>query len=617
MNELDFIESPQGMGMTPYPVQRVIIKAAFGIPMDYKEQMVPIWDPLHTELLYTFKETDYLKWKYDTGTGNVPDWRDIPEWGFNSICAFAGRRAGKSELVAAIEGAMLRNLLTIHDPQVHYRLRPGSFIDFTMMGTDELSSTRLYDKLRASIGNAAFFHPYLKANTDSEMTFVSEADRDRPDAVPSIRAAAYPCTSNSVRGPSSYCLALDEFAFFRSSKTANSEDLYKAATPSTTNFPNKEHPSRRDSRILLISSPADRLGKMYDLHRQAMDIGVGSNIFTINCYTAEMNPGLPASALADEYAQDPHSFAVEMGGKFRDGSGSYVPEIQVEHCVDRSDVNGGKRSLSLDRINITGFTPEAVGRRYFWGLDLGMKKDGTGLAIGHLQLTEGYGIELIIDYVDRMIVGEQFEGPGVPNARELGKYVDATELRIEDVVSWLVWMHQCLPCFQGLTDQGGGVQLKQLLQINGIVNMELVHITQEINSQAYYAMRGFIDNATMRFPVVPKFLREFKQLEAEYVSKHKLRVQAPNEKNAHDDMADAVSLVAYQATKWLDEEGNLANDPSGRILLSEHLLKPMTIGDPSALPVSYLRVLDRMQRHQSSALLPPGFTVTSDPFRRR
>jgi hypothetical protein len=605
MNDLDFIESPQGMNVSLYPIQRVIVKAIFGIPMDYKEGKVQVWDVMHQELRYEFSETEYLKWKFEEGTGNVEDWRDMPSTGFTTACLYAGRRGGKSVVVSAIGAAKLRRLLMIRDPQEHYKLRPGSFIDFTLMGTDEDSSTRLYDKMRSDVCGTAFFAPYLKGNTESMMTFVTEADRDRMGTVPSIQVASLPCTSNSVRGPSSYFLALDEFAFFRSSKTSNSDEMYKAATPSTSNFPNKENPNERDSHILLISSPGQRLGKMYEIHRQAMDQGIASNIFTLNCYTAEMNPGLPASALQDELKQNPESFPVEFGGKFREGAGSFVPDVQIDNCID------------MNRYNITRFTPDAYGRKYFWALDLGMKHDGTALGIGHLQLTEGKGIELVIDYIDRMMVGEQFTGPGVKNAIPEQKYVEHTELRIEDIVDWLVYMHQILPCFMGATDQGGGVQLKQLLQLNGITKMELIHITPEINSQMYFALRGFVGNGNARFPNELKFLREFRQLEAEYISKHKLRVAAPNEKGAHDDMGDCVATIAYLASKWLEEDGHLDTDPTARVLLPSNLISPSPLLDPSSLSIRDLKSLSTMQRHFQANQLPPGVITVKDPYKRR
>jgi hypothetical protein len=490
-----------------------------------------------------------------------------------------------SQVVSAIGGACLRNLLAIRDPQKYYGLVKGSEISFTLMGTDEDSSDRLYKKLRADVNGSPYFTPYLRNNDEGEMRFVTEADRGNRDVVPSISAKAFPCTTRSARGPSNYFLALDEFQFFRSSKDANSSDLYKAATPSTSQFAPPDNPDIADSKILVISSPAQRIGKMYELHENAMKEGASSNTFTMRLSTVEMNPRIPRSKLAQDLKDNPDTFKAEFGGEFLDGSGSYVPEEKFVRCIDRS------------RPNKTYFDLSSVGRKYFWGLDLGMKKDGTALAIGHLEMTEGKGIELIFDYIDRMIVGERFDGPGVEMVEMEQKYIQHKELVLADIVSWLFYMHQVLPCYRGLTDQHAGSHFKQLLQMNGITEMELKHLNDQINSKMYFALQGFVSHGTARFPDIPKFEREFKQLEATYRNKYVLSVEAPSEKNAHDDMADAAALVALQAQQWIDEEGKLDLDPSGRILQVDPSLLPVVpIQDINGLSLRDLQVMYRADR---------------------
>ena len=606
-NALDFIQSKNGgLGMNLYPVQRVIVKAIFGIPMDYCEGEVPVWDMHKENLLHTFTDTSYLKYAFDEGRCNVEDWRDISVKGFGNAVLYVGRRGGKSQIVSGIGCTMLRDLLTIDDPQNYYQIRGGSGIDFTLIGTDDESSNRLYAKMRADVNDCKFFDTFLKYSGTDAMTFVSTADRERRNIESSIKVAAFPCTTRAARGPSSFLVAFDEFQFFRSSKDANSDDLYKSATPSTAQFAPPDDPEWPDSKILVISSPGTRSGKMFELHKTALENGVDSNIFTLRCSTAEMNPRIPKAKLAQEYTDNKDTFKAEWGGEFLDGSGSYVPPVLVDFAIDKG------------RANKTRFDADTIGRKYFWGLDLGMKVDGTGLAIGHLEMVEGQGVTLVYDYIDRMIVGEQFEGPGVEEVSELQKYVQYSELQIEDIIKWLYHMNQVLPCYKGATDQGGGAMLKQLLYINGITTIDLVHLTPQLNSQMYFSLKGFLDNGACRIPDVEKFTREFKKLEAEFVNKYLLRVQAPNEKGEHDDMADAVALVAWMAEKWLDEEGRLDLDPSGKSLqVDRALLNPEPILDPNGVTLSALRVVGRLNQMRKNAFVPTGHDVITNPFSRR
>ena len=510
-----------------------------------------------------------------------------------------------SQLVSAIAGSCLRNLLAIYDPQEYYKLVPGSTVDFTFIGTDEDSSTRLYDKLKADVIRSAFFAPYMvKSPNMTEMGFLSEADRARRIQKPSINVAAFACTTRAVRGPSSYFLALDEFQHFRSGKDANSDDLYKAATPSTSQFPNADDPERADSRILVISSPLGKIGKMYDLHKTALERGVDSDIFTIRLSTAEMNPRLPAKKLAEDYQNNPETFPAEFGGEFIDGSGSYVPPQKFDICVIP-----GKQ-------NIVQFTPHAIGRKYFWGFDFGTQNDATALAISHLELIEGKSsIVLVYDYIDRMMVGEEFTGPGVKDGARIK---DMKELDVlNDVVPWLVHMNNILPCYKGMMDQHSGTTLKQLLHLNSITTIELIHLTDQINSLMYFALKGYIDHGNAWFPDVEKFKKEFKQLVAEYKSKYVLRVQAPTEKGAHDDMADAVAESAYLAQKWIEEEGKLELDPTASSIRQDpRIANPCSIIDPNNVSTRDLNVIARQDKITREAFLPPGIQVVTNPFAR-
>ena len=132
-----------------------------------------------------------------------------------------------------------------------------------------------------------------------------------------------------------------------------------------------------------------------------------------------------------------------------------------------------------------------------------------------------------------------------------------------------------MPCFKGATDQHAGRQLITLLEQNEINNMELVNLTPAINSEMAYSLRGFINDKTANFPYVPKYIHEIKMVETDVVSKYRIRVHAPLEKGAHDDMVDAAMLVANLAETWLIDEGHLKLDPTGQsIIMQRQALLP-------------------------------------------
>ena len=408
-------------------------------------------------------------------------------------------------------------------------------------------------------------------------------------------AAVHNCTTNKVRGPSSFLLALDEFAFYRNQIGVNSEAIYKAAAPATMQFKaGGTRDGKRESMILIITSPNGKIGKYYELYSSAMKMGNSSDILAFRCSTAEMNPRSDVDFLRKEHRENPDVFKAEYGGEFLEAAESYVRLATFESCIDES------------RRNVTQFTPELVGHKYFWGLDLGMQHDATALSVCHWEpamtnLTAG--ATLVYDYIDRLMVGE-------------GKYENVKQLPLEDVLAWLQQVNQLLPCHKGATDQHGGSMLVQLLEKYNINGLDLVHLTTGINSQMYLILKGLMEQRKTSFPKEEKFIAEMKLVEAFYIGKYQIKVQAPAEKDAHDDQADSTALASWVAQQWSLNEGSrefadILNGMNPALLVRNHGL----VGnfDPNLMSMAELKTYERQlgmnQRYN------PGVVI--NPFRRR
>jgi hypothetical protein len=224
---------------------------------------------------------------------------------------------------------------------------------------------------------------------------------------------------------------------------------------------------------------------------------------------------------------------------------------------------------------------------------------------------------LVFDYIDRMMVGEKGEWPGVKSPPGIVKYEGFQVLPLEDVLMWLEEMNKVLPCFKGATDQHGGQQLVQLLELKKIRNVELVNLTPAINSQMAYALRGYIEAERCSFPYVPKFIQELKLVELEVTSKYRIRVAAPQEKGAHDDMADAAMLCAFLAQQWLLEQGQMM-DPSGLSLLMQAQINkpPAPLVGLDGIPMQTLKILEKLKQAQQHAATYTGVAPVS-PWHKR
>ena len=183
---------------------------------------------------------------------------------------------------------------------------------------------------------------------------------------------------------------------------------------------------------------------------------------------------------------------------------------------------------------------------------------------------------------------------------------------------WFEYLNKIMPCYRGATDQHGGQQLVQYLELKKIYNVELMNLTPALNSQMYFALKGFIERGRCRFPNVPKFQAELKNVEAEFTNKYQIRVQAPAEKGAHDDMCDVAALVAMLAAEWLNDEMHLLLDPSGSsIRASEQMNRPLTpVKDFDALSVRDMKLLNRQQKLQRNLGIS-GLPSVQNPFFKR
>ena len=491
-----------------------------------------------------------------------------------------------SVLASALAVEKLRQLLNHKNPHEIYRLVDGDPIDFTVLAQDEDGAGRLYDKIKQAVNRAEFFRPFTfgKPGVDS-MQFITEADRVRRSVEPSLQVSALACTTRSARGPSNYFLVMDEFAHFRSATGARSDEVYEAATPSTARFIRREKGQEfLDSLVVTITSPWTKVGKTYDLMKEAMRDGNKASLFYLQCSSAEMaGREISSDYLRTKYRRDPVKWQAEYGGKFLESAGTFIPMANIKECTDEK------------RGNAYGFDPRRVGITYFWGTDLGFTKDATALAICHWEQAPDGRLLLIYDYIDRRMVGE-------------GKYKDYKVLPVEDILDWFWDMNQWLPGKYGYTDQYAGAMFVQLCKQRQLDFMELVHLTSGINSEMYYALQGYLNQQVVRFPNNPTFIHELGTVEAYYVGKHQIKVEAPNEKDAHDDLCDAVALAAWGAQKWMLDEGAKHFAFSGNVVMvGENELRPGDLGvNPELSTMSQIRVAERMRTLQRMTSVRAG-----------
>ena len=553
---IEFVEAPWGLQMKLFPVQRVILKVHYGLELDdTKKFKISDW---RRQDFRDVTEKEYLEFLHDDGRCNV---REVnPGHERREMILSIGRRSGKTTISACIAAYETYKLIKKGDPQGYYGLPASNNIQIISVATDKDQAGLLYQEVSGHFRNCAFFHPFTANNTMSYARFQTPKDIERygsynedPAAKATLKITFRSCVAKGLRGAGNIVVILDEVAHFTDKGQSGAEAVYNAVTPSTSAFsPKDENDSRIpigpvEGRIISISSPLGKQGQFYKLFNIAMSGGAASkNMLAVQAPTWEVNPTVPATEFEKHYVKDPAVFWTEYGGVFTDRTRGWIEkEEDLLACVDPKarPKRSGQRRVS-----------------HFVGLDLGLKGDGTAIAIGHLDASG----KIVVDLVDQIKAGE-------------GDFVGKERLEFEDVADWVADLAKKFLMTDGIFDQWAGIPLEQALHKRGLRHMKSVTMTKNKTSEMFRNFKDMLfDNRLVLYDYpIPEgeehcgYIAELLELQATHHSKFVTTVEAPNVAGKHDDRSDALVRMVWLASQQLGSprlfaSGRLGTAPSSK-----------------------------------------------------
>ena len=272
---ITFVEAKWGLNQRLYPVQRIILKAHYGLALDDNPwgldltQPVPLGHPQYDEITATkgsekgfyknrvkisdwkkenwrvMSEADYLRMCFAEGRCNTDEVIDGHER--REMVLAVGRRSGKTQLAAIVSAYETYKLIKKGDPQKYYGLPVGEPIGMISIATDKKQAGILYNKVSGYYKECPFFGPYTANNTMSYARFQTPKDIDRygryaddEKANATINVAFSPCRAKGLRGPGNLVIIMDELAHFNDSGQSDAKEVYDAVTPSISAFSPKD-----------------------------------------------------------------------------------------------------------------------------------------------------------------------------------------------------------------------------------------------------------------------------------------------------------------------------------------------------------------------------------------
>jgi len=574
VDPITFIEASWGLGLKLFPVQRVIIKAHYGMELDDNPHDFPLDVPVpkshpeydkglvdedgyykHRIVITDFRrentrcmtEAGYLRYLYAEGRCNID--KVIPGKQRREMVLSVGRRSGKTLVTSCIVAYEAYKLLRKGNPQKYYGSSQSNVIQLISVATDKDQAGLLYREASGHFTKCNFFSPYMANATQSFATFQTPYDidkygsyQDNPKARYSINVTFRSCVAKGLRGGANLLVALDEVAHFGDKGQASADEVYQAVEPSTRTFSPKDPNNttrpigENEGRIIMISSPLGRQGLFYKQFR----LGFGSNkaadnLLCIQAPTWEVNPTVPAETFVASYLKDPNVFFTEFGAEFTDRTRGWIEDkTDLLACVD-PDLR--------PKVSAPARAP------HFVGLDVALVGDYTSIAIGH---NDPNG-KVVLDYIDRIRAGE-------------GDYVHLDRLDFDDVADWVYNLSRKFYFTEGLFDQWVGIPMEQALKKRGLSTLRSVHHTRQLSSQMFQNFKQLMLDKKLvlyDFPIPDgdehsAHIAELTELQAEYISKYIVKVEAPKIDGKHDDLSDALVRMVWVAT----------NNSTKRVILS-------------------------------------------------
>jgi hypothetical protein len=574
VDPITFIEAPWGLGLKLFPVQRIIIKAHYGMALDDNEHCFPLDKPVpkshplfdsdfvdergyyrwrivvtdfRRENVQYMTEAGYLRYLHDEGRCNIRE--VVPGQQRREMVLSVGRRSGKTLITSCIVAYETYKLLLKGNPQKYYGSSQSNVIQLISVATDRDQAGLLYREASGHFTKCDFFRPYAANATQSFATFQTPFDierygsyKDNQKARYSINVTFRSCVAKGLRGGANLLVALDEVAHFGEKGQASADEVYQAVEPSTRTFSPKDphNPTfpigENEGRIIMISSPLGRQGLFF----KQFQLGFGNNkaadnLLCIQAPTWEVNPTVPAETFVASYLKDPNVFFTEFGAVFSDRTRGWIEDpTDLLACIDPN---------LMPKVTAPARAP------HFMGLDVALVGDYTTVAVGHND-AEG---KVVLDYIDRIRAGE-------------GDFEHLERLEFEDVADWIYDVSRKFYITEGIFDQWVGIPMEQALKKRGLSTLKSVHHTRQLSSQMFQNFKNLMFDKRLvlfDFPIPDgeehsAHIAELLELQAEHISKYIIKVEAPNIEGKHDDLSDALVRMVWVAT----------NNSSRRVVVS-------------------------------------------------
>lgn len=520
---ITFSEASWGLNFTLFPMQRLILKVFYGLPLENTEKNIPLPDELNTKILDWFTETEMMDYLISNKRINLVNY--VPGHTQRELMLCCGRRASKSNIISLICGYEAYRLIKMGNPQAYFGFPNGSEIDITCVaGVDEQAAT-LFNMIKNRALDCSFLKGRIDASTQTYFSLFTDDDlkAGRPA---SIRVYCAGAGSASLRSKNNLIVIMDEAAHFVPFGRSSLPEVWQALTPSVASFVPKGK-TIGEGKIITLSSPFAKSGMFWEKYKESFDYPEDMLMFQM--YSAMINLKMDSAMLRMEQRRNKDSFRCEYCGEFSDTVNSWIdPEALME---------------AVDKNKTTNLVHGDPGISYYMGIDFGGKNDGTSIAIVHRE-----GETIVLDYADVYYSsGSDVWDTVAPYYQDVNRmFADQEIIPIARFADEIKRLCDHFNIVSGWFDQFNGYGLLELLKERKLTQFVTKNVSTQINVQVFQTTKSLINSGLLKLFNHPVLIPELTSLE-ERKEGNSIAVEAPQRIGFHDDISDAFSRAVWAA----------------------------------------------------------------------
>jgi hypothetical protein len=265
---------------------------------------------------------------------------------FSMLHLVLGRRGSKTLMASIVTVYEAYKLLVINDgdPHAYYNLPSDDEIAIINVALSQAQAGRLFNQIQSRLRNSPFFKGRIAKSTLSEIKLFTDSDLRKKqegqdiEITGSVLLLCGHSNPDSLAGYSAILILFDEIAFYDESGKVTGTYFFNRLKPSLSKFYNYNA-----GRIVMISSPNNRMGIFYDKFKEAQsDDSILS--FQLPTWCANEDIDFESKEMTNDRLSNPDMFAIEYGAQWASGGiyGNYFPEGLIKRCL-RTDIGPHSR----------------------------------------------------------------------------------------------------------------------------------------------------------------------------------------------------------------------------------------------------------------------------------